>query len=182
MVKLIKSGWTRFVNNSIEYILSNLLTEDLVDYVESHPDCIEELIQFALSDAAPLCSRAAWLLSKITRDNDPRIKPYTTKFLEIIPQVKDGHQRDLINVLRKMNLNEEEEGLFFDLCVTIWCDLSKIPSARYYAFQYLLKIVDKYPDLINEIVLLTEDFYLESLSPGIKRTINKMIKNLHKNG
>ena len=43
--------------------------------------------------------------------------------------------------------------------------------------QFILKTVEKFPDLKPEIKLWTQDMYLESLSPGIK---NSLLKQIHK--
>jgi hypothetical protein len=45
---------------------------------------------------------------------------------------------------------------------------------RITALKFILKVANKHPDLLEEIVFLTQDHYLESLSPGVKRSIEKM--------
>jgi hypothetical protein len=38
-----------------------------------------------------------------------------------------------------------------------------------------VRIASKYPDLSNEIALITQNHYLETLSPGVRRAVMKMI-------
>ncbi len=104
--------------------------------------------------------------------------PMIAKIIDVIPKVIDGQQRELINVLRIFDLSEMEETLLFDVCVELWCDLKKIPSVRFKAFKYILKVCKKYPDLQNELSLLSEDHYFESLSEGIKRTLLSNLKQM----
>ncbi len=75
-----------------------------------------------------------------------------------------------------MELNEEYEGFLFDVCMTVWEKINKRPSVRLTAFKSIVKIAKKYPDLSNEITLITQNEYMDSLSPGVKRSISRMIK------
>ena len=52
--------------------------------------------------------------------DDPKIKKHLAKIIKSIEGKNDGHQRELIKIVRKMSLNEDQEGLFFDVCMNIW--------------------------------------------------------------
>jgi hypothetical protein len=43
-----------------------------------------------------------------------------------------------------------------------------------------VKIAKKHPELAKEISFLTEDHYLESLSPGAKNSVSKLMKELNR--
>jgi hypothetical protein len=150
----------------------------MISYIMAHPEDFEELIELALLDNQPLSSRAAWLLSHCIENNDSRITKHVTQIINALRIVKGGQQTALIYILRKMEINEEQEGIFFDICVEIWSKLSTIPSARYNAFIFIIKTAKKYPELKNEVTFLSQDFYLESLSKGIKRAAQNLILNL----
>ena len=81
-----------------------------------------------------------------------------------------------------MNLTEEQDAEFLDMCINTWCDNHKIPSVRCYAFKYIVDMCDKYPELKNEVEFLTEDQYLDTLTPGIKNSVNREIKKLRNIG
>jgi len=68
-------------------------------------------------------------------------------------------------------------GEFFDTCITIWKSINKSPSVRIVSFRVLIQISSKYPELRNELMLLTEDYYTETLTPGVKASFNKLLKN-----
>ena len=78
-----------------------------------------------------------------------------------------------------MELNDEQEGRLFDICVSLWEKIGKVPSIRYTAFRFIIQTAKKYPELSSEINYLTEDQFLETLSPGVKRGVAKMINELH---
>ena len=116
------------------------------------------------------------------KKNDTRIVPYIDTIIEIIPNKTDGHQRQLLIILEKMNWDESQEGIIFNLCLTLWENIHKIPSTRITAFSLLLKITEKHPDLIAELELWTSDYFTETLSPGIKNSLltkkRKLVKHV----
>ena len=77
-----------------------------------------------------------------------------------------------------MELKEEYEGILFNLCMDIWEQINKTPSVRITALKFIIKIAKKHPELSQEITFLTQDHYLESLSPGIKHSVSRMMKEL----
>lgn len=162
----------------IETILSDLQKEDLLVYFKSHPHRFDELLQLALTNQPPHSARAAWMLSTCMTKNDSRVMPMIIQMIDVIPKVVDGQQRELINVLRILDLPEEGEGLLFDVCVQLWCDLKKIPSVRFKAFNYILSVCKKYPELKNELNVLSEDYYFDTLSDGIKRVLLKKLTEI----
>ena len=79
-----------------------------------------------------------------------------------------------------MEISEKYEGEIFDICMNLWEQISKNPSVRMTAFKFILKISKKHPELLEEISFLTQEQYLESLSPGVKRSIEKMMEKVIK--
>ncbi|MFC2103688.1 hypothetical protein ACFLSS_04585, partial [Bacteroidota bacterium] len=88
----------------------------------------------------------------------------------------DGHQRELLKILLLMELDEEYEGILFDVSMNLWESINKKPSVRFTAFKFIVKTAKKYPEIAKEISFLTQNHYLESLSPGVKHSISRMIK------
>lgn len=151
---------------------------EMISFLESKPEYFNEMLQLALSDKQPYSWRAAWLLNNCMENNDKRIKKYAKTILDSIKSKKDGHQRELIKILLKMDLKEIHEGFFFNICLDIWKQINKGSSVRFVALQSIVKLAKKHNELIEEIVFLTQDHYLESLSPGIKNSVRKIIKEL----
>ncbi len=165
------------INNmetALEKVLMSFYKEGMIIFVNSNPQCFDELIELSLSDKQPYSWRAAWLLHDCMENNDSRIN--VKEIINSISTKKDGHQRELLRILLKMELDEDDEGYIFDICITVWEGINKKPSVRYIAFRLILKIIKKHPNLSNEISFLTQNQYLDTLSPGIKGTIIKMVK------
>ncbi|HVN48683.1 MAG TPA: hypothetical protein VMU30_07665 [Bacteroidota bacterium] len=148
----------------------------MIAFFQSHPECVEETIALAISDDQPFSWRAAWLLGSCIESDDKRIRKHVPTIIRSIKSKNDGHQRELIKILLRMNVPEKYEGLVFDLCMNLWEQQNKDPSVRMTSLKFILKVAQKHPTLSKEVTALTQDRYLESLSPGIKKSVSKMMK------
>ncbi|MCK5207176.1 MAG: hypothetical protein KAQ62_18010 [Cyclobacteriaceae bacterium] len=166
------------METTLEYILTNSYKADMISYLESHPDDFEEAIRLAISDKQPYSWRAAWLLWSCMDKNDQRIKSYIKDIINTLTSKNDDQQRELFIILQQMELEEEYEGILFNICVNVWEKVNKKPSVRYNAFKLIIKIVKKHPDLSHEVIFLTQNQYMDSLSDTVKKSISKMITGL----
>lgn len=73
-----------------------------------------------------------------------------------------------------MKWKEDQEGMLFAECMTLWENIGKAPSVRYKAFEFVVKIAKAYPELKKEILFLTDSDYSETLSPAIKQSFFKL--------
>lgn len=153
-------------------------TIELINLIRNDDNLFKKLISIAISDQPTTGWRAAWLITKIMEKKDKRIKKSVPKIIKAIKKSKDGHQRELLKILRNMEVGERYEGIIFNTCLTIWEDINKSPSVRIMACKFVIEISKKYPDLKNEIEYFTEDIFSENLSPGIKRVFNKLIRDI----
>ena len=123
--------------------------------------------------------RSAWIINNAMKKNDERIKKPLSKIIQSILGKDDGHQRELLKVVRKMKLTEKNEGLFFDTCMQVWEDIKKKPATRHYAGLSIIEMAKKYPDIKNELDYLTSPYYTKTLSPGIKRIFERELTKLN---
>jgi hypothetical protein len=166
------------METALEWILTNSYKADMISYLAAHPEDFDEAIQLALTDKQPYSWRAAWLLWSCMDENDQRIEGYVKSIIDTISDKNDDQQRELLIILQKMEIDEELAGVLFDHCATVWEKISKKPSVRYNAFKMIVKIARKYPDLSREIILLTQNQYMDSLSSTVQKSISEMIKEL----
>jgi len=162
----------------LEHVLTSAYKVEMMSFIENHPECVDEAINLAVSNKQPYAWRAAWLLWSCIEENDLRIRKYIDRIIETLNTVQDGHLRELLKILLMMKLNEKQEGLLYNLCVSVWEKVGKRPSVRYTALKMMVKIIKKYPELRSELNLLTQKEYLESLSPGVKKSLMKLLKQL----
>jgi len=164
------------LETTLESKLLNSYKDEMISFMENHPEYFEEAIGLAIADKQPYSWRAAWLLWSCMEENDERIKKYIKKIVDTLETKDDGHQRELLKILLQMNLKDEYEGKLFNLCMNIWEQINKTPSVRINALKFIIKIAKKHPELSQEITFLTQDHYLESLSPGVKHSVSKLMK------
>ena len=166
------------MNSQLKSKLLSFYKEEMVAFLKSQPEQFNEAINLAVSDDQPFAWRSAFLLSSCMEDNDARVKKHIKPILACIKNKNDGHQRELLKILYRMKLSDKEEGMVFDICIRLWEQISKDPSVRMTALKFIFKIAKQHPELLNEIEPLVQDHYLELLSPGVKRSISKMIKEI----
>ena len=163
---------------NLELILARSYKADALAYMDAHPEDFKKLVEIALSNHHHTNWRAAWLAFNCMEDNDLRLQPFIGRMVVLLPQLEEGHQRELLKILFRMQLGEDHESLLFDHCVGLWESVKKSPSLRYIAFRFMMRVAEHYPELRHEILVLTQPQYVNALSPGIKNSVNKMIRIL----
>jgi ribonucleotide reductase alpha subunit len=166
------------LESELENKLLTSYKDEMISFMENHPEYFDDAIKLAIGDKQPYSWRAAWLLWSCMEENDKRIRKYIKKIVDSIKTKDDGHQRELLKILLQMELKEEYEGILFNLCMNIWEQINKSPSVRITALKFIIKIAKKHPELSQEISFLTQNHYLESLSRGIKHSVSRMMKEL----
>lgn len=150
----------------------------ILEYMEEHPEDFDEALELSVTDKKHLCWRAAWLVFHAMEPNDPRVQKKADEMIRVLPDRESGHQRELLKVLSSMKLEEEQETYLFDLCISLWEQVKLPPAVRYTAFKFLIQTCEKHPELANEVLSLAQPQHVNSLSPGIKNSIRKMLKSL----
>ena len=168
------------MGTTLENKLLNSYKDEMISFMHSHPEFFEEAIELAIADKQPYSWRAAWLLWSCMEGNDKRIQKYVKSIVDTLETKDDGHQRELLKILLNMDLSEKYESILFDHCMDICEGINKTPAVRVNALKFIVKIAKKHPELAKEISFLTEDHYLESLSPGAKNSVSKLMRELNR--
>lgn len=163
------------MESTLEWILTNSNKADMIAYMASHPEEFEGLVELTL-DYRHRCSwRASWLLWSCMEWNDPRIGKYQEVIIGNLLKVADNQQRELLQVILRMEIANDLQGRLFDICTKIWKATDKKPSVRHSSFRVLSKIAHDHEGLQNELKILSEDEYLETLSSTVRKSINKLL-------
>jgi len=149
--------------------------EKLIESANKDINQFKRLFEMCTKNTDQIAWRAAWVLRGCLKKNDERLKSHLHQIINAIEEKEDGHQRELIKIFEVYDLDEDYEGYLFDICANIWEDLEKIPSTRITAMKFMMRVAEKYPEIKSDIKLLTSEEYIESLSPGIKRSLLKSI-------
>jgi hypothetical protein len=168
------------VKSPLEHKLLNSYKDEMISFMNAHPEYFEEAVKLAVSDKQPYSWRAAFLLWDCMEENDLRIKKHIKDIVKSIKTKTDAHQRELLKILLQMELEKKYEGILFNHCMDIWERIDKDPSVRIAALKFIVKVAKKHVDLSKEIIFLTQDHYLESLSDPVKKSVLKIMKELSK--
>ena len=117
----------------------------------------------------------AWQINHVKKTELIKIQEQVDKIISAIDGKNDGHQRELLKVLLKLNLTDDQLSLLWDICLRIWLDIQKQSSVRISAYKILVNTAKKFKPLSDELVRLTEEKHITSLSNGIR---NSTYKNL----
>lgn len=158
----------------MEEILLKFYKEQMILYVKNNPESVKELIKLSIEDKQPFSWRGAWLLWSCIEKNDIRVRKEINKIIKAIHNKKDGHQRELIKILSKMELTEKQESYIYDISMNILKDIKKNPSVRFIALKFMIEIIKKYPEINNELEFLYQEHFLNTFSPGIRNAILKL--------
>jgi len=170
------------METALEQVLTNNYKDQMIRWMETHPEAFDEALALAVADKPRYSWRSAWLLWSCMEKNDPRVRPHIKTLIHSLTTKNPNHQRELIKILLMMEINEEHEGVLFDICTNLWEKISNPPSVRYNALQMILRIAGNHPDLSHEIKLLLQDQYLDSLSPAARKSILKMTRRINPSG
>ncbi len=166
------------METALESIITGSYKTSMISYMAAHPEEFNELLKLAISDKQPYSWRASWLLWSCIKENDQRVQRHIKDIIDSLPSRNDSQQRELFLTLQKMELTEKYDGILFNICVSVWEKVNKKPSVRINAFKLMVKIAKKYPELSNEISILTQNQYLNSLSATARKSISKMVEYL----
>ena len=161
---------------------SDVSVVDFEKLISSNFNKLGSIINLSIDNVPNYSWRTAWLIFKsINKKNDERYLPYIDKFISGLEGKESSHKRELFKIILMFDLNEDQDGLLYNLAVDSWINTKLKPSTRFYAIIHILKIVDKYPLLRKEVDFLLDNHYMDSLSNGIRSSIIKKINSSKQN-
>jgi hypothetical protein len=167
------------METTLEITLTSCYKDEMISFMNSHPEYFEEAVELAISEKHPYSWRAAFVLWSVIGENDNRIKKNINKIVKAVKDKNDGHQRELLKIFLMLQLDDKYEGILFDICMNVWEQIDKSPSLRVNALKMIIKIANQHPELKKEISFLAQDHYLDTLSPGAKHSVKKLISRIN---
>ena len=162
--------------SSLAYILTSYHKDEMIEELTKH-QLFDEVFKLAIASDT-LSPRAAYMPSHLCKKNDSRLSNSFDAIVNAVHDKPDGQQRDLLRTLQQLDLNEDQIGEAYDLCSKLWMETLKIPSVRYIAFLFMIEIAKQHPELKEDLKLMSDELYMESLSPGIKRSLTAKLNKL----
>lgn len=168
--------YAKFKPTELQYLLATTYKADIIAWMRLHPEAFDEALALTLAERSPYSWRASWVLWSVMEKNDARIRKHIPRIIRILPLRRDSEQRELLKILQNMRIPVRHEGPLFDACVDLWQSIGKPPSVRHNAFRLIAALAAKYPELRAEVALLTRGEYMDTLSPGVRHSIQRMLQ------
>jgi hypothetical protein len=164
----------RNVIMDVDFVLTQCNKSQMMAAVRRHPGFFRQALKILLAGEVEYTWRAAWLLNCNMTPNDSRMRKHVPALVALLPLRPESEQRELLKILLRMDIRGDVEGLLLDHCIAIWEQPYIRPGVRYPAMKTISNIVARHPELRRELDLLTQDFLMETITPGIRRSIMKM--------
>ena len=150
--------------------------ETLIGRLNGSRADFDAAVEIALSGERPRNWHAAWIIRHGMSANDERLRSHVGRIVESIHGGIDGFQCELLRILERLEIPADLEAPLFDVCLDVWRDVDKSPGVRMFAFRQICRITDQYPELKSEVRLVITQEYLAPLSPGIGKTVKRLIE------
>lgn len=131
--------------------------DKMLTQLEKDSALVDAYAEFSLSEHE-FAWRAAWVIHHFSDKHPQQIEKYAQKYIEILPKLeRDGHIREIINILTNLNLTEEQDGEIFDICYQLIQSNKRQSSVRAVCFRFMMKLADNYPELKEEIKIIFDN-------------------------
>ena len=151
----------------------------IVEYIGSDQARFDELMDIFLDSDKELVKRAAWVMGH-SGVKQPRLAyKHFEALIEKIkePQIGDAFKRNTLRMWQFMDVPEEYIGEVADICFDLLMSMKEAVAIKVFAMTVLANIVQKIPELKNELRLLIED-QMPYGSAGFKSRGRKILKRL----
>lgn len=166
-------------SQSLRKVLEGTYRSSIFNEIKKQPEqYFEETLVIYLEGGSKGEWRAGNILYQFLKKNDNRVSPHLDLLIEKLQSNDKSVIRETLRILFKFSFTDEQEGRLFNYCTNIWLNIDIPPGARFYALKHLSLIAKKYPELKHEVLLLLDENYIEPLSPGVKQSVKKIIREL----
>ena len=82
----------------------------------------------------------------------------------------------LLRIIAGLDLDKDELGMLYDCCLNIWTDVHTSSGTRSLAMDQMMRVASELPEFNGELKAVSGAEFLESLSSGIRRSLEKKLR------
>ena len=139
-----------------------------------------ELMDIFFGDSYRLNQRAAWVVNFCAEAHPKLFEPYLGKMISNLNNdIHDAVKRNTVRMLQNYDVPEAYMGELADYCFGFLASNQEAIAIKVFSMTVLSNIVEKYPELKNELKVLIED-QLPYGSAGFKSRGKKILLKLEK--
>ena len=170
------------IHSRIMNIREELLRENsqaqakkITAYIGADTERFATLMTIFLHDSYRLNQRAAWVVNFCAEAHPNLFKPYLGQLIgNLRNDVHDAVKRNTIRMFQNYDVPDEYLGELADCCFEFLASNQEPIAIKVFSMTVLANIVEKYPELKNELKLLIED-QLPYGSAGFKNRGKKIL-------
>ncbi len=172
----MKSEIHKFINYSDS--ISKAELNYIVGLLNSDRTALKELIVALFHKNSRELQRVGLVLSKLANEKPDLFEGYTEMMFENLYHVSsDAIKRNVLRVLQYVKIPKNQHDAAVDICFQYLENRREAVAIQVFAMTVLANIVNEYPELKNELLILLEDG-MQNGSAGFKSRAQKTIKLL----
>lgn len=150
------------------------------DLIEKKPSLFKKLVDLAIYPDKKFPQRASWTLEELVTRHPNWILPFVEEITLALPLLKhDGNRRNLVKILSRTDLPQQNLGLLLDICFEWVMDFNKAIAVKIHCITILERICKIEPDLISELKTVLQEIQ-KTGSNGIKSKCRHTLISLEK--
>lgn len=155
--------------------------EIIIDHVIKHPEKMQDLMDLYFHKEYHQYNRASQVVGHLWEKRKDLVEPYLIQmanYLDTNPPT--APKRSIMRLYQWADIDEEVEGKLFDYALKFIVSIDEPLAVKAYSMTVARRICEKYPELINELLPLLEDFVAEAPSTGTWNRAKMEIKKINK--
>jgi len=147
-------------NELLKLYASRHSVKNLAKTIGKNEESIKELLHCFFGTNKKISDRAAWVLSHVADDYPEYFSIYLSDFCEIILKktASKAQQRNTIRLMQFVPILEKDESKILDSCFSILINKSSDIASVVSSIEVASKLCSPFPELINELNLILEDW------------------------
>lgn len=153
--------------------------ERIAWFVLDHPDRFPEIMEMFLGDDYRITQRVAWVIIICSEWKPKILKPYIPEMIINLqkPGITDAVKRNTVRILAEFPIPKNMEGVITEICFNYLNNGNEAIAVKVFSMTILERMVDKYPELKDELVASIEQG-MEFGSAGFKNRGGKILERL----
>lgn len=156
---------------------SKALTNQIVEYVGTHPSRLQELMDCFLSNEMRISQRASWAIGWIGEQKPELFAPYHLHLLAALRQEQPHKaiRRNTMRIYQFIDIPDDIESELYDLGISFIMDIQEATAVKAFSLRVCERIVERYPELAHEVIVVIDEFY-NFWSSGLQNRARKFLK------
>ncbi|WP_421919441.1 hypothetical protein [Marinifilum sp.] len=146
--------------------------------IAKDPKYVQQLWEWCISNEKHSW-RASWLMDKVYDIDPALVRPYISKMIALIPELKDeSKQRQYLKLISCEPLPRDISGEFINRCFDLLTNASTAVAVKVHAMQILYHFSLIEADIKNELALIIEE-QMENGTAGFCSRARKLLNKLN---